>query len=439
MNINVKNLNSSEAVIEIEGVIGLNEDMQFADNETPQRVSTYEKFRNELEKIDTQNVNNLRINIRSMGGSVHDALLIHSAICSLPSNIRVQTYCYGFSASAATIIAQAASEGERYIASSALYMIHKTSTQFDGNATEATTVAEMLEKTDLNIAEIYASRSGLSTEHFLEIMEREGGQGEWLTAEETVEAGLADKVENFASLKHIMNYIKNFFGQLISPKDNAQRNPSHEGNHSKSPKANPSTETPSTENPLPEELNPEGVSPEGISPEGISPEGISPEGISPEGISPEGISPEGISPEGISPEEAQPKETPLTDSTPTDSTPNSHTPEQSGEKRDSQRGDRERGDRERGDSQRGDRERGDREKNDNKKEGKENKPSLTNIPEIQTPKNITQKIEVQSYTATAEKTQTEMKEDPEIEHYSVTLNNSNNKAYTKDIELFRGR
>lgn len=374
MNINVKNLNSSEAVIEIEGVIGLNEDMQFASDETPKRVSTYEKFRNELEKIDTQNVNNLRINIRSMGGSVHDALLIHSAICSLPSNIRVQTYCYGFSASAATIIAQAASEGERYIASSALYMIHKTSTQFDGNATEATTVAEMLEKTDLNIAEIYASRSGLSSEHFLEIMEREGGQGEWLTAEETVEAGLADKVENFASLKHIVNYIKNFFGQLISPKDNTQKTPSHEDSLSKAPKANPLTENPSIETPLPEEL---------------------------------------------SPEEAHSKETSLTDSA-----SNSHTPEQSGKKADSKKADSKKEE---------------SAKNNNKKESAENATPLTNIPEIQTPKNITQKTEIQSYTSTAEKTQTETKEDPEIEHYSVALNKSNNKAYTKDIELFRGR
>lgn len=213
MNINVKNLNTSEVIIDIEGVIGINEQMQFSEDENTNRVSTYEKFRNELEKINTENVNNLRINIRSMGGSVHDALLIHSAILELNPRIKVQTFCYGFSASAATIIAQAASPGERYIASSALYMIHKTSTEFDGNSSEAATVAEMLNKTDHNIAEIYASRSGLSTEHFLEIMERENGQGEWLSAEEAVEAGLADKVEHFSSIKHIVNYIKNLFQQ----------------------------------------------------------------------------------------------------------------------------------------------------------------------------------------------------------------------------------
>ncbi len=217
MNINVKNLNSRRVVIDIEGVIGLNEELQFAEDDSTARVSTYEKFRSEIEDISQSDIDNLRINIRSMGGSVQDALLIYEAICSLGEGVKVQTYCYGFSASAATIIAQAASPGERYVSNSALYMIHKASTQFDGNADEASSVVEMLEKTDRNIAEIYALRSGLEVDHFLEIMSREGGVGQWLTAEEAVEAGLADKIETFSSLKNVMNSIKDFFGQFLTP------------------------------------------------------------------------------------------------------------------------------------------------------------------------------------------------------------------------------
>lgn len=218
MNINVKNLNSRGVVINIDGEIGLGEELQTAEDGSKVTISTYGRFRSEIENIRQSGIENVRINISSMGGSVQDALLIYEEICSLGDEVKVQTYCSGFCASAATIIAQAASEGERYIASTALYMIHKASTQFDGNASQASSVVEMLEKTDRNIANIYAQRSGFEVDHFLEIMSREEGVGQWLTAEEAVEAGLADKIETFSSLKNVMNSIKDFFGQFLTPR-----------------------------------------------------------------------------------------------------------------------------------------------------------------------------------------------------------------------------
>ena len=62
------------------------------------------------------------VDIRSTGGDVNDALLIHDALCSLDAHIT--TRCYGYTASAATIIAQAASPGCREISANALYLIH---------------------------------------------------------------------------------------------------------------------------------------------------------------------------------------------------------------------------------------------------------------------------------------------------------------------------
>ncbi len=218
MNINVKNINDKEIVIDIEGVIGVDEQLQFDEQREQPRVATFEKFREEIEKFSDVDYTSVRVNIRSMGGAVQDALLIYSWLTSLSEGVTVKTYCYGFSASAATISAQAASSGGRYVASSALYMIHCTSTEFDGNAAQATSMVEILEKTDRTIAEIYAARSGKSVEHFLEIMSRDGGQGEWLTAEEAVENGLADKVENTSSIKNIISSLKNFFGKIMTPK-----------------------------------------------------------------------------------------------------------------------------------------------------------------------------------------------------------------------------
>ncbi len=223
MNINVKNLNPKSVEIDIEGIIGVSEESQFQTQRLTPCVSTYERFRSEIDKIKGSEVSTLRLNIRSMGGSVQDALLIYEALSELNEGVTIETHCYGFSASAATIIAQAASAGHRYVASTALYMIHRASTNFDGNAAEASTVAELLQKTDQQIAEIYASRSGLSSEHFLEIMNRENGQGEWLSASEAVEAGLADSIEKHSTLKNVVNSLKRFIEQLVAPAEERQR------------------------------------------------------------------------------------------------------------------------------------------------------------------------------------------------------------------------
>lgn len=219
MNINVKNLKDQQVVIDIEGVIGVEECYQFDEQQDDNRISTYEKFRSILEQVKGSDARGLRVNIRSAGGSVQDALLIHSALEEMRSKIVIETHCYGFSASAATIIAQAATAGKRYVSSSALYMIHNSSTIFDGNAKEAESVVGMLTKTDSQIAVIYSERSGLPVEHFTEIMNRDGGRGEWLTAEEAVEYGLADVVESYSSVRNLVNSVKEFFGRFIVPQE----------------------------------------------------------------------------------------------------------------------------------------------------------------------------------------------------------------------------
>ena len=111
---------ASLCTIDIEGVIGIPEGEQFADS-TPS-IATYERFREKVEKIREIKANEVVVNIRSTGGDVNDALLIYEALVGLDA--KITTRCYGYTASAATIIAQAASNGCREIASSALYLIH---------------------------------------------------------------------------------------------------------------------------------------------------------------------------------------------------------------------------------------------------------------------------------------------------------------------------
>lgn len=172
------------ATIDIEGTIG--------SVEQGEAVSTYQELKERLAQIEALETPVVVVNIRSVGGDVADALLIYEALLSLDAHIT--TRCYGYTASAATIIAQAANDGCREISDSALYLIHNSSCVAEGNATDLKQQAELLSKTDERIAAIYSAHSGKEVSFFRELMARNGGDGEWLTAEQALEAGLVDVI-----------------------------------------------------------------------------------------------------------------------------------------------------------------------------------------------------------------------------------------------------
>ena len=176
--------------IEIEGTIGVPEEWQFDQPEA--RVATYEKFRDTVRRIAGIDAPQIVVDIRSTGGDVNDALLIHDALCSLDAHIT--TRCYGYTASAATIIAQAASPGCREISANALYLIHTAICAAEGTAAEIAGKLDLLRQTDTRIAAVYAARSGRPAGEFEALMAENNGNGRWLSPEEAVAAGLADTV-----------------------------------------------------------------------------------------------------------------------------------------------------------------------------------------------------------------------------------------------------
>ena len=176
--------------IDIEGTIGIPEERQFGGDKS--RVATYEKFRREVARISEVAATAVIVNIRSTGGDVNDALLIYEALRSLGA--RITTRCYGYTASAATVIAQAADEGCREISSNALYLIHNSECAVEGNAETLASRAELLHKTDVRLAQLYAQRSGRGEEFYAALMAENNGGGRWLSAEEAVSAGLADRI-----------------------------------------------------------------------------------------------------------------------------------------------------------------------------------------------------------------------------------------------------
>ncbi len=209
---------ADDLLVEIEGIIGVPEQWQFEEDST--RIATYEKFRSEVERIRQIEAKKIRVEIRSTGGDVNDAMMIYEALRSLDAEIT--TCCYGYTASAATIVAQAASQGKRQICPNALYLIHKSSCTAEGNAKQLSATIDLLQKTDNRIAALYAQRSGRDIGEFESLMAENGGNGRWLTPEETCNAGLADTIIDSSLTKSIASNIARSIKSMLgaeSPSD----------------------------------------------------------------------------------------------------------------------------------------------------------------------------------------------------------------------------
>ncbi len=200
---------ASQCTIDIEGTIGVSEAVQFA--EPSSSIATYDRLREALEEIAAIEAKEVVVNIRSVGGDVADALLIYEALAALDA--KVTTICYGYTASAATIIAQAADSGCRHIASTAFYLIHRSHIATEGNVNDIEEQAALLRKTDDRIAAIYASHGKGSAEAFIELMQFNGGKGRWLTPDEALEAGLVDRV---IEVQRERSVVRNIVGHIAA-------------------------------------------------------------------------------------------------------------------------------------------------------------------------------------------------------------------------------
>lgn len=127
------------------------------------------------------------VRINSYGGSVFTAQAILSSLKRHPANITV--YIDGIAASAATIIAMA---GDKIvIPANAMMMIHNPIGGVYGNAEDMREVAEMMDKVRNSILAAYREKTGLTDEKLIELM----GAETWLSADEAVELGFADELE----------------------------------------------------------------------------------------------------------------------------------------------------------------------------------------------------------------------------------------------------
>lgn len=148
---------------------------------------TAREFVRDLDQIDADE---LVVRINSPGGDVFDGIAILNALRARSGH--VTTIVDGLAASAASFIAMGGDEivMRKY----SELMIHDAWGMAVGNAAEMRELADQLDRSSDNIAAIYAERAGGTVEEWREQMRAE----QWFTADEAVEVGLANRVEDAA-------------------------------------------------------------------------------------------------------------------------------------------------------------------------------------------------------------------------------------------------
>lgn len=143
----------------------------------------------ELARIDADR--ELKVRINSPGGDVYEGIAILNALRGRDG--KVTTVVDGLAASIASVIAMAGSEV--VMMPNSEMMIHDPWMLTIGDAEDMQTAADNLGRIADNLASIYADRTGGTAEEWRAIMRAET----WYSATETVEAGLADRVEEVAT------------------------------------------------------------------------------------------------------------------------------------------------------------------------------------------------------------------------------------------------
>ncbi|MHC2848842.1 ATP-dependent protease ClpP protease subunit [Corynebacterium mucifaciens] len=129
------------------------------------------------------------IRMNSGGGDAFEGVAIKNVLRSHPGHVTV--IVEGLAASAASVIAVGGAD-RLIMRPGAELMIHDAWTFADGNAADLEKTAADLERTSQAMAEIYAEKAGTAPEVMRQMMRDET----WFSAQEAVDAGLADAVED---------------------------------------------------------------------------------------------------------------------------------------------------------------------------------------------------------------------------------------------------
>ncbi len=144
----------------------------------------------------------IHVRINSPGGKVSDGTAIYNLLKQ--HSAKVIIHVDGLAASIASLIAMAGDEV--HMGEGAYMMVHSPWSIMIGTADDFRQEADLLDKVGRTISQIYQGKSGKTEEEINQLMADET----WMTADEAVEMGFADKVDK-GTEKEKKNQVKNLF------------------------------------------------------------------------------------------------------------------------------------------------------------------------------------------------------------------------------------
>lgn len=130
----------------------------------------------------------IKLYIHSPGGSVTSGLAIYDTMQYIKP--QVSTICIGMAASMGATLLAAGAPKKRFILPNAEVMIHQVMGGAEGQATEIKIAAEHILKIKDRLNQILAKHTGQNIKN----IERDTERDNFMTAEEAVKYGLADKI-----------------------------------------------------------------------------------------------------------------------------------------------------------------------------------------------------------------------------------------------------
>ena len=137
----------------------------------------------------------INIYINSPGGMVSAGLAIYDTMKYIKPDI--STICVGMAASMAAVLLSAGTKGKRYVLPNAEVMIHQPLGGAQGQATDIKITADHILDIKAKLNKILADNTGQK----LSVIEKDTDRDNYLSAEEAVKYGLADKVIESAKEK----------------------------------------------------------------------------------------------------------------------------------------------------------------------------------------------------------------------------------------------
>ena len=146
---------------------------------------TADDFDRQLQALG--DIDELTVRINSPGGVLSEAVAMRTVLMKHPAKKTIDIE--GDCASAATVIACLPGAHVR-MAKGSQYMIHRAKCGARGTADNMLSAFNMLQKSDQDMADIYAERTGKTADECMELMKKET----WFTVEEAIENKFADEV-----------------------------------------------------------------------------------------------------------------------------------------------------------------------------------------------------------------------------------------------------